>query len=380
MEIVFMKRALELAKKGVGFTFPNPAVGAVIVKGGKIVGEGWHKKAGEDHAEIVAIKEVMRKSGIRTVEIDRMLFHNATLYVTLEPCCHQGKTGPCVEAIVQAGFQKVYIGMKDPFKKVNGKGINYLKKKGVKVEILSPVSALAREIRQINQPFIKWAVTSLPYVVLKAGISLDGKITDNEGNSKWITGNKARFDARIERGLSEAIVVGASTVFADNPELAADGKFRKKTLLRVIIDRKLSADLKRKVFRDENVLIACTDLAKKTDRKRCEIAGIKLKSFGKKEISVKKLLSFLGKMGIQSVFVEGGSKVHGMFVDAALGERNLVDQVLFYVAPKLIGGSEAKSVIGGNGVRNLKKTLNLAETSVESIGEDLKVRGVINFY
>lgn len=381
MNEVFMRRALDLAKKGIGFTSPNPCVGAVIVKGDYIIAEGWHKKAGTDHAEIVAMKEVMRKSGIVIVDFDPTLFHNATLYTTLEPCVHNGKTPPCVKAIVAAGFKKVCIGMKDPNKIVNGRGIRFLKENGIDVEVCKLDSKLGQEVRRINQPFIKWATYGIPYVVMKAGISLDGKIAPIDGKSKWITSEKARKDARIERSKYDVVLVGAGTVVNDDCELAAHSKYRGKKLLRVIIDRKLALSPRYNVFRDENVFVATTDLASERNKKKMKDAGIKFKSFGKDAVLIPRLLKYLGGRGIQSVFVEGGSSVHGMFFDTALKNKKILDNVLFYIAPTLIGGGQKSlSVIGGEGAENLAKAMDLEKYSVKIIGEDVKIEGEVIVY
>lgn len=376
-----MRRAIELAKKGTGFTSPNPCVGAVIVKGGQIIGEGWHRKAGDDHAEIVAIKEVMKKSGIVTVDLDPTIFRNADLYVTLEPCVHLGKTPPCVKAILLAGFKRVYVGMKDPNKLVNGAGIKFLRKHDIEVNVCKSDSKLAEEIRAINQPFIKWCTTGLPYVVMKAGISLDGKIAPVGGGSKWITSEQARKDARIERSKYDAVLVGAGTVVADDPQLAAHGKYRNKKLLRVIIDGKLALSPRYDIFRDANVFVACTDLATEKDKEKMRKSGIKFKSFGKDRVAIPQLLKYLGKRGIQSVFVEGGSSVHGAFFDTALKHKKILDNVLFYIAPTLIGGGQKSlSVIGGEGTANLAKTMDLEQYQVKRIGEDVKIEGELRRY
>ncbi len=380
MHQVFMKRAVELAKKGLGFTSPNPSVGAVIVKGGEIVAEGYHKKAGDEHAEIKAMRELMRKTGLVTVDFDPALFENATLYVTLEPCSHNGKTAPCSKAIVAAGFKKVYIGMKDPFKKVNGRGISYLKKNGLDVQVLKVGTELAKEVRNLNQPFVKWATTDLPYLILKAGMSLDGKIATSGGESKWITGEKARMDARRERSLCDAVLVGVGTVLADDPELAANGIYRKKDLLRVVIDPKLKSPLGKQIFRDENVVVFCSKLASVQNLEKFKKAGVKVKSFGGEAVSVKSMLKYLAKMGIQSVFVEGGSGVHGHIYDAFLKDSGLVDKVLFYQSPKIFGGEKSLSAVGGEGVSKLTSVKSLENVEYEVLDGDLKISGVYNNY
>ncbi len=375
-----MQRAIELARKGRGKTRPNPCVGAVIVKDDQIVAEGWHKKAGEDHAEIIAIDKVMDNSGILTMDLDPNLFQNAELYVTLEPCSHEGKTGPCVEKIVEAGFKRVYVGMKDPFEKVNGKGIKYLKSNGIAVEVVKYDSDIGHEVRKLNQPFIKWAHTGLPYVTMKAGVTLDGKVATASGDSKWITSEMARKDGRLERSYCDAVLVGSGTVMADDPELAAHGKLHYKSLLRIVLDSKLTTDPRARVYRDEEVLVACSDAASAKNRKAFEKAGVKFQSFGENEVDLKKLLKFLGECEIQSLFVEGGSQVHGAFFDAYLKDAKMLDQVLFYMAPKIMGASDGLSVVGGAGIEKIAKMPEFAEFEVEVLEKDLKMRGLYNLY
>jgi diaminohydroxyphosphoribosylaminopyrimidine deaminase/5-amino-6-(5-phosphoribosylamino)uracil reductase len=245
-------------------------------------------------------------------------------------------------------------------------------------------------------------MTGLPYVVLKAAVSLDGKIATRTGESKWITGDAARDDARLERSLCDAVIVGAGTVAADDPELAPHGKFKKKKLLRVIIDGELSSDVKKKVFRDNNVLVACADSASKKHverfkKNKIKIAtaeagsrhtGGKIKSFGKERVSIQKLLEYLGKRGVQKVFVEGGAGVHGAFYDEAMRKtqdtnskkQTIVDEMIFYIAPKIIGGKNAVAAIGGEGVKRLSDVLELKDVKTEPVGNDLKVRGIVNWY
>ena len=375
-----MRRAIELAKKGSGFTSPNPCVGAVVVKGGKIVGEGWHKRAGDDHAEIVAVKSVMNGSGIISVDIDPSLFQNAELYVTLEPCSHDGKTPACAKFLVESGFKKVNVGMKDPFKKVNGKGIRFLRKNGVKVNLLKSGSKLSDEVRNLNQAFIKWATFGLPYVVLKAGISLDGKIATSSGQSKWITSDQSRKEARLVRSKCDAVLVGAGTVRADDCKLASHGKYKNKSLQRVVIDRKLSLPIKSKIFRDGNVLVATTSLASSKNKAKFKGAGIPVASFGTEEVSVLRLLKYLAARGVQSVFVEGGSGIHGSFYDASLKNKKIIDEFLFYMAPKVIGGKNSPSMIGGLGLTDLSRARDFVSLNARKVDEDLRIQGVANFY
>src|SRR3989338_8383765 len=252
-----------------------------------------------------------------------------------------------------------------------------LRKAGVVVELFNTKSVLSQEIRMMNQLFIKWAMTGLPYVVLKAAVSLDGKIATRTGESKWITGPAARRDARIERSICDAVVVGAGTVLADDPELAPHGKFRNKKLLRVIIDGELSTarDLRKKVFRDEHVFVACADSAPKKNREKFRRAGIAFKSFGKDRVSVNKLLHYLSQHGVQSVLVEGGASVHGAFHDS-----RMIDKVIFYIAPKIIGGVDSLSAVGGDGAKKMSEVAVLKDVQVDRVGSDVKVIGQINFY
>lgn len=357
-----MQKAYELAKKGLGKVSPNPCVGAVIVKNGEILAEGWHKKAGDDHAEIDAINKVKDISKLKGAE----------LYVTLEPCCHFGKTPPCVNRIIETGIKEVFIGMMDPFPKVKGKGIKILKKNGIFTEIFPKNTELAHKIFELNQPFLKAVKTNMPYVIMKAGISLDGKIATYTRDSKWITSEDARNDSKIERSFCDCVVIGAGAVESDDPVLGDK--------LRVVIDKFLSSDLKRKVFRDEKVFVATTDMASKNERELFKKSGINFKSFGKNVVSIEKLLKYLYSTGVHSVFVEGGSGVHGYFYDAFLKNQKLIDKVIFYVAPKFIGGEKSLPVIGGTGVKFVREIKGFLDYNIEKVGRDIKFVGYFNCY
>lgn len=375
------ERAIELAKKRVGFTSPNPAVGAVIVKGDRIVAEGVHKAAGEPHAEVLAIKSLMEKSGVVYTDFEPALFQNAELYLTLEPCCHIGKTPPCVDLLIKAGFKKVFVGMLDPFSKVNGKSVRLMKKAGMDVEVLGSDDPLSLEIRKLNQPFIKWAETGLPYVTLKAGMSLDGKITSASRDSKWITSDASRKDSRIERSICDAVLVGAGTVRSDDCELAPHGKYKRKHLIRCIFGRKLDLPLSRNVFRDSDVVYFAQDLGTKENQAKYTTAGVSVKKISEGVTGVRQVLKFLGKKGVQSLFVEGGSAIHGLFVDSSIkSKKGIVDRILFYVAPKIIGGRKSLPVVGGDGAVKLAGALDVEDLSVSCFADDLKIEGFVNQY
>ena len=368
MKIDFWQRALAEAEKANGLVAPNPAVGAVLVHGNIIVGKGHTQLPGKNHAEVEAIK----KAGIKA--------RGATLFVTLEPCCHDRKlTGPCTEAIIKAGIKKVVVAVKDPNPLVNGKGITRLKQAGITVELLPSKSEIALAAREINQPFFKAMQTCLPYVTLKAGITLDGKIATKTGESKWITSEEARVHARLERSLCDAVLVGVGTVLADNPELAPHGKFKNKKLLRVIIDPELSLTKKYKIFRDQNVLVACTAKAPKARQDYFKKNKINFIECGKKTVEWPLLLKYLGVQKIRSLYVEGGAGVHGSLVDAARKNSALLDRVILYVAPKFFGGASI-SVIAGSGVDVVEEALVLPNLKSEKIGEDFKFSSTINQY
>ena len=371
MQEQYLEQAIQLARKAEGLTAPNPTVGAVFVKNGKVIGKGYHRVAGTDHAEIRAIKDA-KKNGYDIA--------GATLYVTLEPCSHYGKTPPCADVIVKAGVQHVVVGMQDAFRLVDGGGLKKLRAAGVKVEILKKHSILAKQVRLLNQPFIKWASTALPYVTMKAAVSMDGKIATRNGDSKWITCEAARQDSRIERSRADAVLVGAGTVHKDDPELAAHGIYKKKTLLRIIIDDRLSVPTSKYVFRDTNVFVATTDMASKGKIAQYTKKGIAFRSFGKKKVSIKKLLQYLGKQEIQHVYIEGGAGVHGSFHDEALTDPLAVDRVLWYMNPRIIGGVHAKSAVGGKGVATMSDHLVLKHLETEVIGGDFKISARVTIY
>jgi diaminohydroxyphosphoribosylaminopyrimidine deaminase/5-amino-6-(5-phosphoribosylamino)uracil reductase len=370
MNTMFMNKAFELAKLGDGLTSPNPCVGAVIVVAGKIIAEGWHKKAGSDHAEIMALNAVKNKAKLK----------GAKLYVTLEPCCHYGKTPPCVDSIVGSGIKKVFVGMVDPFVKVSGRGVAALKKAGINVEILSPKNDLAVKIRELNQSFLKFVKTGLPYLVMKAGMSLDGKIATAGGESNWITCEKSRLDSRTERSKFDAVIVGANTVRIDNPELKIIAKYRKKAVFKVVLDGKLRLNPSYNIFKQKNVLVVCGRGANAINRRNFEKAGVEVVAFDTVEINIRELLKFLAKRGVQSVFVEGGSETHGAFYDASLTNNKLLDKVIFYIAPVIIGGKKAVSVVGGNGVGKLSQCKKFHSVKIDTIGNDLKYTAILNRY
>lgn len=359
-----MRRVLELARKGQGRTSPNPMVGAVLVKNGRVVGEGYHHKAGLPHGEIEALRRAGKKA------------RGADLYVNLEPCCHFGKTPPCTEAIISAGVKKVIVGMRDPNQLVSGKGFHQLKKNGIRVM----TGTLRKECERLNEVFMKFVQTGNPFVVLKTAISLDGKIATRSGESQWITGPKAREKVHQIRNEIDAIVVGAGTVVKDNPFLTT--RLRKKSAVvkhpvRVILDNEFLAPLKSNVFKNaetQRVLYATgrklpVSRRKELIRRGVDILILKEKNGG---VDLRHLLQALGERDITSVLIEGGAEVN-----ASALEAGIVDKVLIFVAPILIGGKDAPGPLGGKGIRRLASAFKIKNMTVNQIGNDLMIEGYI---
>lgn len=353
-DIFYIKKALSLAKKGFGQTSPNPCVGAILVKNNKIIGQGYHKKAGKNHAEIAALKNCKKNP------------KNATLYLNLEPCCHHGKTPPCTDEIIKAGIKKVIIAAIDPNPLVNGKGIKQLEKAGIKVE----TGILQKEAKNLNQPYIKYIKTGLPFVTLKIATSLDGKIATKNGESKWITCLKSRKYVHKLRSQNDAILTGINTILSDNPHLGVR-HVKGKDPIRIILDSKLRIPLNSKVLRDKNVLLVTTNACNKQKLQKLKAKNHKIKIFNKK-IDLKKLLKYLGKEKITSVLIESGSEITGSFID-----NKLVDKVYFFIAPKIIGGNKAKTAIGGQGISRIQNTVKVENWKVGTVGRDLLIIGLI---
>jgi len=371
MDSIFMKQAIVEARKGVGFTSPNPPVGAVLVRKGTIIGAGHTQPVGGAHAEVMAVRDA-KKRGNPT--------KGATLYVTLEPCAHFGRTPPCTSLVIEEKIKKVVVGMKDPFPKVQGRGIAFLKKEGIVVDAIAKSTEEYKDIRKILQPFLKWAMTGLPYITMKAAVSLDGKVATRTKHSMWITSTLARRDARLERSLCDAVLVGSGTAVADDPTLAPHGKWRKTRMLRIIIDPTLSVKTSLNVFRDQHALVATTSQVLEKDKKRFEKVSIEYKSFGSHRVSWKRLFQHLGKKDIQHVYVEGGASVHGSLFDDAQGDPLLIDRVLWYIAPKMIGGAGAVSAVGGKGLGAVPEKTSFSHRRFVPIGQDMKFEGLLNWY
>ncbi len=355
----YMQLALKLALKAKGKTFPNPLVGALVVKGDKIIGQGFHAKAGLAHAEIIALDQAGNKA------------KGATLYVTFEPCAHTGKTPPCVNRIIQSGVKEVVVGMIDPNPLNNGKGIMLLKQSNIKVK----VGVLADKLVKINEGFVKYITTGLPLVTVKVGQSLDGRIATYCGDSKWITSDKSRAYAHRIRKDYDAIMVGVNTVLRDNPRLNA--WFSKKQPVKIIVDSNLSTPENASIFADNSQVIIITLPSRpgqETDnRKRlfekAKVIEVKEK-FG--QINLRDALRKLSRLKIANIIVEGGGTLIGSLFD-----EKLADKVLFFISPKIIGGKDAVSSVMGKGVKRVDQAIKLRDIKFKRFAEELLVQANI---
>jgi diaminohydroxyphosphoribosylaminopyrimidine deaminase/5-amino-6-(5-phosphoribosylamino)uracil reductase len=351
----YMQLALDNAMAMKGQTDPNPLVGAVIVNNNQIAGIGAHLKAGEPHAEIHAI----RMAGEKT--------KGATIYVTLEPCSHHGRTGPCAVAIVEAGIKKVIIATLDPNPLVAGNGVKILKDAGIEVE----VGILENKAQQMNEVFNKFIVEKVPFVTLKSGITLDGKIASHSNNSKWITSEEARLDVHKLRNENTAILVGVNTVIYDNPELTTripNGR----NPIRVVLDSSLRIPMNAKLVTDRkaDTWIFTSENCDITKKEQLESLGIKVFVAGSSQVNPLNVLKILGENLVSSLIIEGGGTINASFF-----EKGLIDKVILYVAPKLIGGKESPSFFGGIGIDKMADAIELSNMTVKPMGPDFKFTG-----
>lgn len=352
----FMSVCLKLAKKGLGSTYPNPMVGAVIVKDGSIIGEGFHHRSGAPHAEIEAIRSA--KDNIK----------GATLYVNLEPCSHFGKTPPCVDEIIKAKISRVVYSTLDPNPKVRGKGAAKLKKTGIDVS----AGILADKARILNEAFFTYHTKKRPFIALKFASSLDGKIATKSGDSKWITNEKARNYARSLRSHYQAVLVGINTVIKDNPHLGVRVR-GKKDPLRIILDPGLKIPLESLVLRDSNVLIITTARYKKQKFAQLTRKSIQILVLSGDQISIPELLSKLKGREIISMLIEGGSKTLGSFVDSGL-----IDKIYAFYSPIIIGGKKAVTITGGEGVDLIKEGIHFNSISHKYFDDNFLLIGYIS--
>ena len=356
-----MNMAIRLALKARGLTSPNPMVGAVVVKDNKVVGRGYHQKAGGPHAEVIALDE----AGTRA--------RGATLYVTLEPCAHFGKTPPCVDRIVNSGIRRVVIGMIDPNPMNNGKGCAILRQRGVKVE----VGFCQERLGLMNESFIKYITRRIPFVTVKVAQSLDGKIATSAGDSKWITSDKSRAYAHRMRQFYDAVMVGVNTVLRDDPRL--DAWFSARHPAKVIIDSQVSTPQNANVFSGHSPVIIVTVSSpdgQATQNRQLLVDKAKILEVKEKEgqINLKDALKKLAqRFEITSILVEGGGTLIGSLFD-----EGLVDKVLFFISPKIIGGKDAIGSVMGKGVPLVNRAIKIKNLRIRRFGEDILAEGYVS--
>ncbi len=357
-----MRRALALAARALGRTSPNPAVGAVVVSRGHIVGEGYHRRAGAPHAEVVAL----RNAGVRA--------RGATLYVTLEPCSHLDKrTPPCTEEILSAGVRKIVVATQDPNPKVSGRGMTRLRRHG----IAASVGLLEGPAKRLIEAYARWITTGRPFVTLKIAATLDGKIATAAGESRWITGTRARAYTHHLRSRVDAVLVGLGTVLADDPELTARDGRGTRDPHRVIVDERLATPPTARALRPREGsmgIVATTRRAPASRRRRLEQRGVRVLTALSRDglVDLQDLMRRLGALGITSVLIEGGSELNASAV-----RSGVVNKVITMLAPTLLGGRDAIGAIGGRSPGRLHDAVRLREVSTRRLGEDVIVEGYL---
>jgi diaminohydroxyphosphoribosylaminopyrimidine deaminase/5-amino-6-(5-phosphoribosylamino)uracil reductase len=358
-----MQLAYDLAKKGCGGVNPNPLVGAVIVRDDKIIGEGYHEIYGGPHAEVNAFR-----SAKESVE-------GATMYVTLEPCSHYGKTPPCAQAIVDNKIARVVIGMLDPNPLVSGRGVKLLKEHKIEVEH----DFLSAELSQMNRVFLKFIQTKKPYVIMKTAMTLDGKIASRTGDSRWVSNEQSRANVHELRNELMGIMVGVNTVIADDPILTTRliGNKKGRNPIRIIVDSQARIPLDSKILNtttDAKTIVAVTSGSNQNKIDQINALGNEVLIIDEKDgrVDLNQLMQVLGEKGIDGILLEGGATLNY----AAL-ESKIVDEVHAYIAPKIIGGSEAKTPVGGKGIEKMNDAVNLQNIRFENIADDILVIGEV---
>lgn len=357
--LCYMNLAMKLALKAKGKTSPNPMVGALVVKNGRIIGKGYHEKAGAHHAEIMALNEAGKHA------------KGAALYVTLEPCMHFGKTPPCVDRVIKSGIKEVFVGMSDPNPLNNGRGIEILKAHKIKVK----VGFLEDELRKLNEVFIKYITKRMPFVTAKVAQSLDGKIATSRGDSKWITSDKSRNYAHRLRQNYDAIMVGVNTILRDNPKL--DAWFSKRQPIKIVIDSQLSTPQDANIFSKNSKVIIATLLSlpgQETENRKILVEKAKILEVKEKagQINLKAALKKLAQLEISNILVEGGGTLIGSLFD-----EGLVDKILFFMSPKIIGGRDAATSVMGKGITRIDKAIKLKDIKLRYMGEDFLIEGYV---
>ncbi len=358
----YMRRALELAARARGRTSPNPMVGAVLVNDGIVVGEGFHVFAGANHAELEALREAEARAA------------GATLYVSLEPCCHFGRTPPCVDRIIQAGIRRVVAACEDPNPAVSGKGLAALRAAGLMVD----VGLLEEEATRLNEAFFTYVRTGRPFVILKAAASLDGKIATQTGDSRWITGETARQHVHHIRNEVDAVLVGIGTVLRDDPMLTTRlGTPDQRDPTRVIVDNLARLPLRAQVINRASTaptILAVSEMAPRARLDTLEREGVQVLVVpgSPRRVSLAQLMEALGKMGFLSVMIEGGAEIN-----ASAFQEGIVDKLLLFLAPIIIGGKATPTAVGGEGIETLREAKRLHRVQIERFGDDILIEGYL---
>ena len=349
-----MRRAIALARKGGGYVHPNPLVGCVVVKDGGIIAEGYHEKYGEFHAERNALTHCQLET------------KGASLYVTLEPCCHYGKTPPCTEIIIEKGIRKVYVGILDPNPLVAGKGVKILQDAGIEVE----VGLCDDEIREMNKVFLKYITTKRPYVIMKTAMTLDGKIAAVTGDSRWVTNERSRRMVHELRSELAGVITGIGTVLADDPMLNVRLEGEHHQPIRIVVDSNLRMPTDSKLVKtakEYRTIVATTK--PHASLGNCDILECKA---NEGHVDINDLMTKLGAMGIDSLLLEGGSTLNAAFLEAGC-----VDEVWAFIAPKIIGGLGAKTPVTGKGIDRMSEAIQLQNIDIQNIDGDILIKGKI---
>lgn len=357
-----MRRALWLARRGLGRTSPNPCVGAVVVRNGCVLGEGWHRAAGLPHAEVEAVTDARRRGGD---------VKGATMYVTLEPCCTTGRTPPCTVAILDAGIRRVVVGAMDPNPRHRGRGFRILRQAGIRVT----TGVLAAECADLNGAWNHWITHRRPWVIAKCGMTLDGKIATANGESRWITSEASRREAHRLRARVDAILVGVNTVLRDDPSLTVRGvKFHGRQPWRVVLDSGARTPPDARLLRDGRAVVFAGASATAARVRKLERAGARVVRVrnGRGGLDPRAVLRELGKREVTSLMVEGGGEVLGSFL-----QLRLVNEVTFFIAPRILGGRCSLKAVAGDGFGHWNECLSLEEMAVRRVGPDLLVTGKI---
>lgn len=357
----YMSQALELGRRAEGRTRPNPPVGSVVVRNGAIVGKGYHPQAGQPHAEIFALREAGEMA------------RGADLFVTLEPCSHQGRTGPCVEAVIAAGIGRVFIGVPDPNPLVAGRGIAALRAAGIPVR----TGILKSECRRLIAPFAKHVTTGLPFVILKSAMTLDGKTATSSGDSRWISGPDSRVHVHRLRDRLDAVMVGIGTVLDDDPRLTTRLPDGGRDPLRIVVDSKLRIpeDAAILTVPSEAATIVVTTCAAPEDKvARLLEMGVEVLQVAEHDgrVDPADLMARLGERGIQSVLLEGGSELN-----ASLLQAGVIDRIMIFIAPVVIGGNDGKGLFAGRGAARIADALRLNDIRVSRFGDDILIEGEV---